>query len=461
MNKKKIVFILLCIIGLVCVNLLIFSTSRIKNDNSKVTFSAVVQSDTVDYYQFFYNSDMNFSDEQSTVVQASQDGNQQTIAVEFLKDYKVLRIDFGSYEGKINIYGAYLAVGTYKKEIDLQQLQTPLWSNDIGNIYYENGVLEIDSVGNDSNIVIDVDTQWVVDEAVKKDRKISFILDAILCVALDVLAVIFIFHREEFLALPREIMGNKRLIVTLAKNDFRTRFAGSYLGIIWAFIQPLITVVVYWFVFQVGLRAGKMSNYPFVVFLITGLVPWFFFSDALNGGTNALLEYNYLVKKVVFKISILPVVKVLSNMFVNLFFIVVAIVLSACYGFAPSIYTIQIIYYVFCTFIFVLGLAYLTSSIVAFFRDLTQIINIVLQVGMWMTPIMWDASLTLPPKLHFIFKLNPMYYIVNGYRNAILAREWFWNDMMWTVYFWIITIAIFMFGATIFRRLKVHFADVL
>lgn len=111
---------------------------------------------------------------------------------------------------------------------------------------------------------------------------------------------------KKILALPAELYQNRKLVLSLAKNDFKTKYAGSYLGIVWAFIQPIVTILVYWFVFSVGLKAGTVSDYPFVLYLVSGIVPWFFFQDALNGGTNALIEYNYLVKKVVFKISILP-----------------------------------------------------------------------------------------------------------------------------------------------------------
>lgn len=267
---------------------------------------------------------------------------------------------------------------------------------------------------------------------------------------------------KKILELPLELFHNRHLIFSLAKNDFKTKYAGSYLGIVWAFVQPIVTILVYWFVFSVGLKAGNASNYPFVLYLISGIVPWFFFQDALNGGTNALIEYNYLVKKVVFKISILPMVKVISAMFVHFFFVVFALVISSCYGYTPTIHTIQLIYYSGCTFILVLALVYATSAIVVFFRDLTQIINIILQVGVWMTPIMWDLEmLNGHPFLMKIFKLNPMYYIVSGYRDSMLGRTWLTAHWKWGIYFWCVTILIFLLGILIFKRLKPHFADVL
>lgn len=461
MSKKKMAAILLCIVGAVLINILIFTTAKLSIATTNLTFEITVRSDSADYFQMFYSTDMDFKVEQSFTQAVSDTGTKQTVAIEFPSSNNLIRVDFGSFPGINEIYDVNLKAAGCEKEISLDSLCNPIWKNDVSSISKQDDFLSVVSSGNDSYLVIDAEPQIFLQQVKEKYKNRSLIIDVILCLFFDILVVLFIKGIKEYTDLPKEIFESRRLICTLAKNDFRTRFAGSYLGIVWAFIQPLVTVVVYWFVFQVGLRAGRMSNYPFVVFLISGLVPWFFFSDAWNGGTNALLEYNYLVKKVVFKISILPVVKVLSNMFVHAFFILFVIALCACYGYTPSIYMIQIIYYVFCTFMLVLGLSYLTSAIVGFFRDLTQIINIVLQVGMWLTPIMWDASLALPPTLHFIFKLNPMYYIVNGYRNALLEKVWFWEDMMWTLYFWIFTFAVFILGNTVFRRLKVHFADVL
>ena len=231
-------------------------------------------------------------------------------------------------------------------------------------------------------------------------------------------------------SLPMDIYKNRRLVAKLAKNDFKTRYAGSYLGIVWAFIQPVITILVYWFVFSVGFRSGTGD----------------------------------LVKKVVFNISVLPVVKIISAMFVHAFFVLFTIILYAAYGKFPDFYYLQIIYYSVCVFILVLGLSYATSAIVIFFRDLTQIINIVLQVGVWLTPIMWivEASpLMGHPVIMKILKLNPMYYIVSGYRDTFLMKTWFWEHAGWTVYFWIFTILCFLFGSWVFKRLRIHFADVL
>lgn len=263
-------------------------------------------------------------------------------------------------------------------------------------------------------------------------------------------------------SLLKEVYQNRTLVLSLAKNDFKTKYAGSYLGTIWAFVQPIVTICVYWFVFGLVMQGRGDRGVPFVLWLVAGLVPWFFLQDGLNSGTNALLEYNYLVKKVVFNIRILPVVKIISAIFVHLFFVVIVIVLYACMGYFPDIYYLQLLYYSFCVFVLVLGICYLTSSVVVFFRDLSQIINIVLQVGIWMTPIMWSYSdFGIQGFLAKILMLNPMFYIVQGYRDSLINKAWFWEHPMLTLYFWGFTLVVFFLGTRLFTKLQAHFADVL
>lgn len=271
----------------------------------------------------------------------------------------------------------------------------------------------------------------------------------------------FAVFYDRVTGLTMELFQSRHLIWKLAKNDFKKRYAGSYLGAVWAMIQPVVTVALYYIVFEIIMQgASRTEEAPFVLFLTAGLVPWFFFSEALNSGTNALREYDYLVKKVVFKISILPIIKIIAATFIHIFFIFVLLIVAASYGYYPTIYTVQILYYSACLFLLVLAVCYTSCAIVVFFKDLSQIINILLQIGMWATPILWDIN-TVPGVWQKILKLNPLVYIVNGYRSAVYGREWFFQDFFSTVYFWMFTILVFGLGTMVFKRLKVHFADVL
>ena len=244
------------------------------------------------------------------------------------------------------------------------------------------------------------------------------------CALLATACIIYGIYYDRIFVLPKELYQSRELIWKLAKNDFKKRYAGSYLGFLWALVQPVVTVLMYYIVFDKVFQTRSQMvasgvEVPYVLYLTAGLVPWFFFSEAITNGTNALLEYSYLVKKVVFNISVLPIIKLIAATFIHLFFVGVLLIMAACYGYFPTIYTIQVLYYSFCLFMLVLAMSYCTCAIVVFFRDLSQIINIALQVGMWATPILWDIGMIKDENILVLVKLNPLVYIVNGYRNAI------------------------------------------
>ena len=262
--------------------------------------------------------------------------------------------------------------------------------------------------------------------------------------------------------MTRILYDARRLIGKLAVNDFRTRYAGSHFGVLWAFVQPVVTVLVYFLIFGIGFRSGADMAVPFVLYLTCGIVPWFYCQEVLLAGTGTMIEYSYLVKKVIFEIRILPCVKAVSAFFVHAFFTLVAIIIAALYGYYPSLYILQLPYYFLALFAFLLGMAYLTSAVCVFFRDLTQIVQIGLQIGIWSVPIMFDpANFSWGEKYGWIFRINPMSYIVTGYRDAIYGRVWLTERPYAMLYFWVITILIWIVGTRAFQKLRPHFADVL
>ncbi len=258
----------------------------------------------------------------------------------------------------------------------------------------------------------------------------------------------------------KTIWQNKRLLWSLIKNDFRQRYLGNVLGIAWAFIQPTATILIFWFVFQVGFKSQPVDNFPFILWLVAGMFPWFFFAEALSTGTNSIIANAFLVKKVVFRVSLLPIIPLFSALIVHLFFIFFMLGMFLYYGYTPDIYALQLFYYLFALSILVLGLSWITSSVVVFFRDMGQLVSMLIQFGFWLTPIFWSMKM-IPEKYHWIIELNPMVYIIEGYRNSMIYHKWFWEDMHMTLYYWSITLTLFVLGGLTFKKLRPHFADVL
>ena len=261
-----------------------------------------------------------------------------------------------------------------------------------------------------------------------------------------------------------ELKNKRKMVLELAKSDFKKRFVGSYFGVVWMFIQPIVTVLIFFFIFQLGMKSvPPVPDTPYVIWLIPGLVPWFFFQEAVQGITNNMQEYNYLVKKVVFPVELLPIIKLLSALMVHLCFIAIMFAVFVIAGYMPLVSWLQLIYYSFAASMLALAIGYFTSAINVFFKDMAQIVNICMQFGMWLAPIMyWDGMFTQNhPWMAPLFKLNPFYYIVYGYRDSMLTGNWFFERPMNTLYFWGVTIILFYFGLKIFTKLRPHFSDVL
>ncbi len=250
------------------------------------------------------------------------------------------------------------------------------------------------------------------------------------------------------------------MLFSLAKNDFKSKYAGSVLGTIWAFISPIITILIYWFVFQVAFQNGPVGNVPYVIWLVSGIVPWFFISEAWGGATGVLIDYSYLVKKVVFKVEILPAVRVVSAAFVHIFFVALTFLIVIAYRFPLGLIHLQIIYYMFAAFVLSLALGRITSVLTAFARDMGNIVGVLVQFGFWLTPIFWDIN-SIPKSLHILFKLNPIYYITEGYRNTFVYGIYFWETPCLSLYFWALTSVLILCGNLLFKRLRPHLADLI
>ena len=452
--KKKIVVGILFLIIIVLSNIAtIQHTENIQDIGITLHIVAEVGNDTTlqVYYKQVDYDDEDFSVDHLTTTPAEVDDGMNDYELPIPGDTTAVRINSGNieFDKPVNYSKVYLA---YK--------DTVIAEYDLSDAYYD-----ADGKYYSWNVDLDKTKQAVTDARATR----NLILKIAVCAAIDLTLLLVWLKLNSILIIPMDIIHNRKLIGSLAKNDFKQKFAGSYLGTIWAFVNPIITVLVYWFVFERALNVGAQSTkagiaIPFVLWLIAGLVPWFYFSEVLSSGTNCMIEYNYLVKKVVFKIDVLPVVKAISSLFVHLFFIVFTVIIYSCYQYFPTLYTLQLIYYSFCMMALSIGIIYALSAIMVFFRDMSQIVNVLLQIGMWMTPIMWNMDAMagrIPGWAMVILKANPMYYIVNGYRDALYNNIWFWERGGMTAYFWVFTIIVLMGGTAIFRRLQQHFADVL
>lgn len=243
-----------------------------------------------------------------------------------------------------------------------------------------------------------------------------------------------------------------KTLAALANNDFHAKYAGNFLGVLWAFLYPCATVVLYWFVFRIALHSEAEDGAPYILWLVSALVPYLFLCDALPGTASVFIDYSYLVKKVKLDIGILPAVRILSNLIIHMFFVLLLLILAFALGYFPRPQNLWLIYYIIAEVIFLSSLGSLLSVLTVFIRDIRVAVNIFIQIGYWLTPIFWSTS-SLEPHLALLIKIiNPIIYISEGFRAAILSGSA--PDMSYTVYFWALTLIILTSAAALLKRLR-------
>jgi lipopolysaccharide transport system permease protein len=264
---------------------------------------------------------------------------------------------------------------------------------------------------------------------------------------------------EEGIDFLKHIVENRYLLYELTKRDFQSKYVQNFLGISWAVLDPLAFIVILWIVFGYGLRGGAKMEIPFIAYLVTGFISYNLFSKTLSAATKSINSYSFLVKKVNFRVAILPLVKIFSELFLHLIILLITFVVLLINGIYPSWYWFQILYYIFALVIFLTGLSWLTSSVNVFFPDMSNIIAIGTRFLFYLTPIFWDIRI-FPEKVQHILNLNPVLYIINGYRDSLILHRGFWSYPELTLYFWTVTFVLVLAGIFSYKKLRPFFANV-
>jgi len=373
------------------------------------------------------------------------------------------RLDLGEQVAEVKVAEIEMKIGSHTETIPLTLLSDEAKLNDIESVQLQQDTLVVSVQNGDPFFDVDISEGAAAAFLASNPNYYTNVLTWSGIAALYWVLITFLTAKLSLSYLKSffgSIVSSRSVLLSLAKNDLKSRFSGSNFGILWALISPLLTILVYWFVFQIGFRNSAVQDIPFIIWFIPGIIPWFFFSDSLNIVTNSFVEYSYLVKKVVFKIEMLPLIKLASVSFINMFFVLIYLVFYFSYGNEFAWINFQAIYYLFALHCMLFGLTLLTSTVVVFFKDLSQILAIVLQFGFWLTPIVWDTS-NAPGFLGKFFELNPLVYIIEGFRDSFLYNHWFYEKPMLTLYFWALTLFIILAGLLANKKLKPHFSDVL
>lgn len=258
----------------------------------------------------------------------------------------------------------------------------------------------------------------------------------------------------------KEIFLNRKLIWDLAVRQFRSGTFGSTFGISWLFIEPAIYMAIMYVFFNIALKFKPVSNAPYLPWLMSSMSVWYFFSNTLSASPSIFKTYSFLMKRWGFNMSILPVVTLISMLFLHLIFLSILFLVFFISGVSFSIHWFQFIYYLFSCSCLLLGLSWTLGSVGLFVQDIKNIVGIVLQIGFWISPIFWEVE-NYPIEYRSYIKLNPLVYIMEGYRNSFLFEKSIFENWQSGIYFWLVTIITLGIGFYSYKKLRPNFGDVI
>lgn len=248
------------------------------------------------------------------------------------------------------------------------------------------------------------------------------------------------------------IFSHREVLKNLVLRNLRVRYKGSILGFLWAFLNPLLTMLVLYMVFSKIMRI-QIPQYP--LFLLSALLPWSFFAASLTDATHSIIDNANLVKKVYFPREILPISYVLSN-FINFLFSLAALLPILIIFRAPSLKLVYLLPVVLIThLVFTIGLALFLSCANVFFRDVSHIVGIALMFWFYLTPVFYSIDM-VPQSLRSVYMLNPMASIITMYRNTLFEGK-VPEVVNIAIVFSVVTITL-LIGYFVFRRYEPSFA---
>ena len=265
-----------------------------------------------------------------------------------------------------------------------------------------------------------------------------------------------------FIEILKDHWQYRQQIFKLSISDLKKTYRGAALGWAWAIIKPAVTIFVYWFAFEIGLRAGKdVNGFPFFLWLIAGLIPWFYMNNMITSGTDSIRKYSYLVTKMKFPISTIPTFVSISKFIVHILLITITIGIFVLMGRTPTIYMLQLPFYMLLNLIFFSVFSLLSGLLASMSKDFANLVKSFVTAIFWLSGIVWNINTISIPWLKSFLMINPVTFLVEGYRNCFIHQTWFWEQPKRLMYFAVITLVMLILAVWTYKRVRKEIPDVL
>lgn len=265
----------------------------------------------------------------------------------------------------------------------------------------------------------------------------------------------------------KEQIENFYLIRRLSIYELKSQNKSNYLGMAWEIINPIIQIMIYWFVFgtirqRAPIEIGEMEV-PFFTWLLAGFFLWIFFYQSTIQGSKSIYSRLRLLSKMNFPMSVIPNFVIFSKFYIHLFMLIISIIIFQFMGFYINIYYLQFFYFIFAAFCLVFSLSLITSTLSTMIRDIHMFLNSIMRMFLYLSGVLWPITLLADfPLIMKLMKLNPVFYLIEGYRSAFFGTGWYFvENWQYTLYFWVLIIILFFFGSMLHVKFRRHFIDYL
>lgn len=262
-----------------------------------------------------------------------------------------------------------------------------------------------------------------------------------------------------------ENLKNLYRIYCIAKYELLGDMRDSKFGVFWNFASPAIQVLTYWLIFGVAWNRKPIGGVAYLPWLVVGYAAWWFIQPCIQGGCNAIFSKTNVITKMKFPVSILPATVCAKELFNHACMLGITVVTLLLCGYYPNLYWLGLIYYAFCAFMLAEAIALILSVLTMLWRDVKKLMTSLIRMLMYFSPVIWEChfSESVPGYaiLNNIMKMNPMYYILTGYRDSVFYGKTFLDHPVLTVYFWGVVLILFVIGCTLMYRFKAKFVDLI
>lgn len=265
----------------------------------------------------------------------------------------------------------------------------------------------------------------------------------------------------------KEQYDNFHLINRLAAYELKSANNNNYLGSLWELLNPAIQIAIYWFVFGFVQDRDPITyegggTYEFFPWMLAGITIWFFIYPSITHGSKSIYTRLKMVSRMNFPLSAIPSYVILSKLMPQLLLMLVTIIIFQFMGIPINIYYLQLPYFLVATILFLFSLSLITSTISTIVRDFQMLVQSLMRVLLYITPILWPLQDRFGETFQFVMQLNPFYYLIEGFRHALLGEGWFFIEHGWlTLYFWAVLLVFLFLGSYLHVRFRRHFIDFL